>query len=65
MSLLWGIKPLHLSNFQNTEYLIEQVSRWGCDQAYLKPGDHIVVVTGSGVLERAHNLLLVHTVGQS
>ncbi|MFM2000825.1 MAG: Pyruvate kinase [Planctomycetota bacterium] len=65
MSLLWGIKPLHLSNFQNTEYLIEQISRWGCDQAYLKPGDHIVVVTGSGVLERAHNLLLVHTVGQS
>lgn len=64
MSLLWGIKPLFLPEFDDTERLFDQISRWGCEMGLLTTGDNVVFVTGSGVIQKAHNVLVVHTVGQ-
>jgi len=64
MSLLWGIKPLYVEEFDDTAKLFDKISRWGCEQGFLAVGDKVVFVTGSGVMQKAHNVLVVHTVGQ-
>jgi len=64
MSLLWGIKPLYVEEFDDTGKLFDKISRWGCEQGFLAVGDKVVFVTGSGVMQKAHNVLVVHTVGQ-
>jgi len=62
MSLLWGIKPLYVEEFDDTAKLFDKISRWGCEQGLLATGDKVVFVTGSGVMRKAHNVLVVHTV---
>lgn len=64
MSLMWGIKPLYVEHFDDTAKLFDEISRWGCAQGFLANGDRVVFVTGSGVMQKAHNVLVVHTVGQ-
>ncbi len=65
MSLFWGIKPLYAQQFHDTEKLFDEISRWGYEHGFLASGDRVVFVTGSGVMHKAHNVLVVHTVGQS
>ncbi|MGV3486703.1 MAG: pyruvate kinase [Planctomycetaceae bacterium] len=65
MNLLWGIKPLHVGQLDDTAKLFDDISRWGCAKGLLANGDKVVFVTGSGVMEKAHNLLVVHTVAQA
>ncbi|TWU00878.1 pyruvate kinase [Stieleria varia] len=62
MNLLWGIKPIATSQLDDTQMLMTEICDWGKQVGYLKPGDRVVFVTGSGVVDRAHNLVLVHTV---
>ncbi|QDS86716.1 Pyruvate kinase [Rosistilla ulvae] len=62
MSLFWGIKPLRVSQLDNTEQLFSEVSRWGCREGHLVAGDRLVFVTGTGVMDNAHNLVVVHKV---
>ncbi len=62
MNLLWGIKPLRAKQLDDTSAFIDEMSRWGRRYANLQPGDHIVFVTGTGVIDKAHNLVVVHTV---
>lgn len=62
MSLLWGIKPMHLSQIDNTERVIDDICGWGRSNDVLHTGDHVVFVAGSGVMKKAHNLVTVHTV---
>ncbi len=62
MSLLWGIMPQLIPNIDNPGDLIEQVSKWGCEQGLLAPGDQVVFVTGTGILDNTHNLVVVHQV---
>lgn len=62
MNLLWGIKPLHVEQLDDTAKLFDDISRWGYENGFFTNGDHVVFVTGSGVMEKAHNLLVVHTV---
>ncbi len=64
MSLLWGIKPLHVAQLDDTTKLFDDISAWGRGNGFLASGDRIVFVTGSGVMQKAHNLVVVHTVGQ-
>jgi pyruvate kinase len=64
MSLLWGIKPLYVEQFDDTAKLFDKISCWGREQGFLAVGDKVVFVTGSGVMQKAHNVLVVHTVGQ-
>ncbi len=62
MSLLWGIKPMFTAQIDNTSQFIDEVCSWGRENGCLSSGDHVVFVTGSGVMKKAHNLVLVHTV---
>jgi pyruvate kinase len=62
MNLLWGIKPIRMATFGDRIGLIDEVDRWGRENADLQPGDQVVFVTGTGVVKKAHNQLLVHTV---
>ncbi len=62
MNLLWGIKPIQSTRFGDTLKFIDEVTRWGRDHAELETGDQVIFVTGTGVLAKAHNEILVHTV---
>ena len=62
MNLFWGIKPIHAEHLDDTSAFIDEICRWGRSNAHLQSGDHIVFVTGTGVVEKAHNLVIVHTV---
>jgi hypothetical protein len=53
---------LRVSHLDDATKLFDEVTAWGCRQAMLKANDHVVLVTGSGVMEKAHNLLVVHTI---
>ncbi|MEQ1828281.1 MAG: pyruvate kinase, partial [Pirellula sp.] len=62
MCLFWGIMPHKVSNLEDPEILFDEVTQWGVDHGMLEPGDHVVYVTGTGVLNNTHNLLVVHEV---
>lgn len=62
MCLFWGIMPHYVQNIDNPQGMFEEVSKWGRDQGLLNPGDRVVYVTGTGVMDHTHNLLVVHQV---
>ena len=62
MNLLWGIKPLASQELEDTPQFIEHMCCWAHENINLQPNDHLVFVTGSGVLDKAHNMMVVHTV---
>lgn len=62
MCLFWGIMPHKIENLDNPEALIEEVTAWGIGQGMLVAGDRVVYVTGTGLLNNTHNLLVVHEV---
>jgi pyruvate kinase len=62
MCLFWGIMPHGVDTLGTPQALFDEVSRWGCETGILSPGDRVVYVTGTGLLDNAHNLLVVHQV---
>lgn len=62
MNLFWGIKPLLLDQIADTPKLIQEITYWGASNQVLDPGDHLVFVAGTGVVKKAHNVVLVHEV---
>ncbi len=62
MSLFWGIVPHRISNIDTPQKLIEEVIGWGRAQGILTMGDRVVFVTGTGIIDNTHNLLVVHEV---
>ena len=62
MCLFWGIMPHKVTNLENPEALFDEVTAWGVERGMLSPGDRVVYVTGTGVLNNTHNLLVVHEV---
>lgn len=62
MCLFWGIMPLYIDSMSRPQTLIEQVTRWGMNSGLLSQGDCVVFVSGSGIYEKSHNLLVVHQV---
>ncbi|MFN9563175.1 MAG: pyruvate kinase [Pirellulaceae bacterium] len=65
MALFWGIMPLWIEKIDEPQKLIDAVTQWGRDQGMLQPGDRVVYVTGTGMLDNTHNLLVVHQVPES
>ncbi|TWU03799.1 pyruvate kinase [Neorhodopirellula pilleata] len=68
MNLFWGIEPMFCEHIEDTQHLIEHVTRWAKDQieedgTLVMPGDTIVVVSGSDVIANANNVISVHTIG--
>lgn len=62
MNMFWGIKPLRVSQLDDIDKLYEEVCRWGCKNGKLSIGDRVVFVTGTGLMESAHNLVTIHKV---
>ncbi|TWU42040.1 pyruvate kinase [Novipirellula artificiosorum] len=62
MNLLWGIKPIRSDQFEHTTKFIDEICQWGRANMNLKAEDQVVLVTGTGVIKKAHNMLIVHTV---
>jgi pyruvate kinase len=62
MCLFWGIMPHKVNNMDNPEVLLDEVTQWGVERGMLVQGDRVVYVTGTGVLNNTHNLLVVHEV---
>jgi pyruvate kinase len=62
MCLFWGIMPQKVEHLDNPEQLFDEVTRWGKSNGMLAPGDRVVYVTGTGLLNNTHNLLVVHEV---
>lgn len=62
LNLLWGIKPIHTDHIDDSRKFRAEISAWGKANGHLQAGDRVVFVTGSGLLVKAHNMVLVHTV---
>lgn len=62
MCLFWGIMPFYVEQFDDTAHLVEVISKWGKQHEMLHGGDTVVFVTGTGIVDNAHNQILVHEV---
>lgn len=62
MNLMWGIKPFHVESVGDPADFIDAMSTWGKEHDLLSPGDRIVFMTGTKVIEKVHNSVVVHTV---
>jgi pyruvate kinase len=62
MTLYWGIGPVAGAPCQADEDLTNFIDDWGHKSGFLEQGDTIVVVTGTGLLQGAHNVIMVHEV---
>jgi pyruvate kinase len=61
MNLLWGIKPIASARFTDANF-VDEIFQWGRENGGLTSGDLVVFVTGTGVVKKAHNQVVVHTV---
>ena len=62
MCLYWGIIPLPGAPVDDPPSLRKFIDCWGRADGTLSRGDRVVFLTGTGVIEGAHNLLVVHDV---
>ncbi|OYP31018.1 pyruvate kinase [Rhodopirellula sp. MGV] len=62
IQLFWGIRPVGIEKMASPADIRAQICKWGKEHGQLKKGDRIVFVTGSGVVEKAHNSVVVHSV---
>jgi pyruvate kinase len=63
MCLYWGVFPLPGAPVGKSKELLEYVTKLGREKGYLKSGDRIVLVTGTGITASAHNAIVVHQLG--
>jgi pyruvate kinase len=62
MCLFWGIMPHKVEHLDNPEQLFQEVTQWGKATGMLETGDRVVYVSGTGLLNNTHNLLVVQEV---
>jgi pyruvate kinase len=62
MCLFWGIMPHQVTQLDNPETLVDDVTKWGKSTGVLSAGDRVVFVTGTGLLNQTHNLVFVNEV---
>ena len=62
MCLMWGITPMAGAPLEAGPDLRRYVDNWGRGEGVLAPGDRVVFVSGTGLVEGAHNLVVVHEV---
>jgi pyruvate kinase len=62
MCLFWGIMPHKVEHLDNPEQLFQEVTQWGKATGLLETGDRVVYVSGTGLLNNTHNLLVVQEV---
>ncbi len=62
MCLYWGITPLADAPLSDGPKLRQFINDWGRADGSLNVGDRVVYVTGSAVIRKAHNVVVVHEV---
>ena len=62
LNLSWGIIPVRHAPVAKPAELRTFIDDWGRQGGLLQDGDQVVYITGSGLVEGAHNLLVVHEV---
>jgi pyruvate kinase len=62
INLFWGIKPFGVEQMGHPVDVRTEVCQWGKEVGCLKSGDRIVFVSGTGLIEKAHNSVVVHTI---
>ena len=62
MCLYWGVMPLENVPTRQSDQLINHIEQWGLATGNLSPGDHVVFVSGIGLMASGHNMLVVHEV---
>jgi pyruvate kinase len=62
MCLFWGVTPLENIPTRQSDELIRHIEEWGRKTGNLSPGDHVVLVSGIGLIASGHNMLVVHEV---
>ncbi|MBW3596274.1 MAG: pyruvate kinase [Planctomycetes bacterium] len=62
MCLFWGITPLPDAPAHDPPELRRFIDQWGIRDGCLRAGDRVVFVTGSALVESAHNVVVVHEV---
>ncbi len=62
MTLFWGLLPLPGAPVGDGPKLREFIDNWGRAEGLLATGDRVVYVTGSEVVARAHNVVVVQEV---
>lgn len=62
MCLYWGVVPLPGAPVQNSADLLAYAIQQGRQLGQLQPGDRVVLLTGSDVTGRTHNMIQVHVV---
>ncbi|MCL4252921.1 MAG: pyruvate kinase, partial [Anaerolineae bacterium] len=63
LALVWGVVPILIPNFNNTDEMLEVVSRYMIQEGYAQRGDTVVVIAGvpfGGVNQT--NFLKIHTI---
>lgn len=64
MCLYWGVTPLEGAPMRDSDQLIKHIEAWGQRTGTLSTGDHLVLVSGIGLVAHGHNMLVVHEVGE-
>ncbi len=62
MCLYWGVTPLIGAPTRQSDQLIKFIEGWGLRDGCISPGDHMVLVSGIGLVAMGHNMLVVHEV---
>jgi len=62
MCLYWGVFPLAGAPLADRGALLDHVTRLGKQHGQLAAGDSVVLVTGTGITQSAHNALAVQVV---
>ncbi len=60
MCLYWGVVPLPDAPATKRAELLDFVVQRGRERGYLTPGDRVVLITGTGLVSSAHNMVVVH-----
>jgi pyruvate kinase len=62
MCLYWGVVPLRNAPTDDANALLEHVIGRAQDVSYVARGDRVVLITGTRLIERGQNAILVHEV---
>jgi pyruvate kinase len=60
--LYWGVIPLAGAPLRDSPALVRFVTEWGKRNGLLRPGDHVVLIAGTGTAMTTHNMIVVHEV---
>ncbi len=64
LTLLWGITPMYIPKIDNAQRLIDSSENLLINKGYVKKGDLIVLVIGTGLKQGSTNMVKIHHVGQ-